>query len=334
MEYTNASLSVMRSPLRSHVESEKKATRLCGSMLVAAAALLFVPQVRAQANISAPSTNSSPSAIPAMRSEDHFTWIEQFDGSSNTEGQVMLLDSSVGYLFGRHLLVDAGVPVYFVRSNTTTASGASTTNSFAELGDVYGQVRLSFPNPALNFKTQLTGRAPTGSTSDGISTGHATYDWTNRIDRDFGPWTPFLEAGVANSIPDAFIYRRPFASYGELAHFQAGAAYRVVRWLSAAASAFDVAPWGTQTIDSRIVGKGSGGTGGSGGHGPPFLQGHQTTGASSLAADNGFSAGVSVSPVRAIDFTAGYSRSTHYHLNIFTFGIAVNMRTLLSRSSF
>ena len=249
----------------------------------------------------------------------------------------MLLDSSAGYLFGRHLLMDAGVPVYFVRANTATSSGVSTTNSFAELGDVYGQVRLSFPNPALNFKTQLTGRAPTGSTSDGISTGHATYDWTNRIDRDFGPWTPFLEAGVANSIPDAFIYRRPFASYGELAHFQAGAAYRVVRWLSAAASAFDVAPWGTQTIDSRIAGKGSGGTGGSGGsggHGPPFLQGHQTTGGSSLAVDNGFSAGVSVSPVRAIDFTAGYSRSTHYHLNIFSFGIAVNMRTVLSRSSF
>jgi hypothetical protein len=101
-----------------------------------------------------------------------------------------------------------------------------------------------------------------------------------------------------------------------------------------AASAFDVAPWGTQTIDSRIVGKGSGGTGGSGGHGPPFSQGHQTTGGSSLAADNGFSAGVSVSPVRAIDFTAGYSRSTHYHLNTLSFGIAVNMRTLLSRSIF
>src|SRR5258706_14289228 len=227
MKYTNASLSLMLSPVRSHVESEKRATTLCGSLLVAAAALLFVPQVRAQANSSAPSSNSSLPVNPAMRSEDHFTWIEQFDGSSNTEGQVMLLDSSVGYLLGRHLLVEAGVPVYFIRANTTTASGASTANSFTDLGDVYGQVRLSFPNPALNFKTQLTGRAPTGSTSDGISTGHATYDWTNRIDRDFGPWTPFLEAGVANSIPNAFIYRRPFSPYGELAHFQAGAADRV-----------------------------------------------------------------------------------------------------------
>src|SRR6266478_3489931 len=315
----------MPSPMRSHVESDKKAARLLGSLLVAAAALLLAPQVRAQINSSALSGNSS-SAIPAMRSEDHFTWIEQFDGSSNTEGQVMLLDSSVGYLLGRHLLVDAGVPVYFVRSNTTTVSGASTTNSFTDLGDVYGQVRLSFLNPALNFKTQLTGRAPTGSTSDGISTGHATYDWTNRIDRDFGHWTPFLEVGLANSIPDTFVYRRPFASYGELAHFQAGAAYHVVNWLSVGASAFDVAPWGSQTIDSRVVRSGSGP---SSGHGPPFLQGSKTTGGSSLAADNGFSAGLDLSPVKAMDFSVAYSRSTHYALNTVSFGIAVNMRAIL-----
>jgi hypothetical protein len=320
----------MTSPMW-QLESDKTATRLCGSLLVATAALLLVPQVRAQANNNAPTSNSSASSIPAVRSEDRFTWIEQFEGSANTEGQVMLLDSSLGYLFGRHLLVDAGIPVYFVRANSTTNSGASTTDSFTELGDVYGQVRLSFPDPALNFKTQLTGRAPTGSTSDGISSGHATYDWTNRIDRDFGPWTPFLEVGFANSIPDAFVYRRPFASYGELAHFQAGAAYRVVNWLSVAASAFDVAPWGSQTIDSRIVAKGSGA---SGGHGPPFLQGHQTTGGSSLASDNGFSAGLSLSPAKALDFTVGYSRSTHYGLNIISFGITVNMRALLSRSGF
>jgi hypothetical protein len=330
MECTDASQPVMPSLMKSRFESEKRATSLSGSLFVAAVALLFVPQVSAQANGSTPNSNSSPSAMPAMRSEDNLTWIEQFDGSSNTGGQVMVLDSSVGYMLGRHLLVDAGVPVYFVRSNTTTGSGASTANLFTDLGDVYGQVRLSFPNPALNFKTQLTGRAPTGSTSNGISTGHPTYDWTNRIDRDFGHWTPFLEVGLANSIPDTFVYRRPFASYGELGHFQAGTSYHVVSWLSVAASAFDVAPWGSQTIDSRVGGNGSGLTG----HGPPFLQAHQTTGGSSLAADNGFSTGMGISPTKAIDFTVGYSRSTHYDLNTVSFGIAVNMRAILSHPGF
>jgi len=318
--------------MRSQIESANKTASLRGSLLVVATALLLAPQqAHAQANNSTASSGNSSSSIPAARSEDHFTWVEQFDGSSNTEGQVMLLDSSVGYLFGRHLLFDGGVPVYFVRANNTTSSGASTTSSFTEMGDAYGQARLSFPNPMLNFKTQLTGRAPTGRTSDGISTGHVTYDWTNRFDRNFGHWTPFLEAGLANSIPDTFVYRRPFASYGELGHFQAGAAYHVVNWLSVAASAFDVAPWGTQTIDSRVVKTGSGT---STGHGPPFTLSHQTTGGSSLAADNGFSAGVDLLPVKGIDLTVGYSRSTHYALNTVSFGIAVNMRAILRHPGF
>jgi hypothetical protein len=79
----------MLAAMRSHVDSDKQARRLRGSLLLTAAALLLVPQVRAQTNCNAPSSNSS-SVIPAMRSEDHFTWIEQFDGSANTEGQVML----------------------------------------------------------------------------------------------------------------------------------------------------------------------------------------------------------------------------------------------------
>jgi hypothetical protein len=255
---------------------------------------------------------ASASIIPAVGSENHYTWIEQFEGSSNAEGQVMLLDSSAGYVFGRHVLVDGGIPVYFIRAITTSTSGTSTTNSFSALGDIYGQVRLSFPNPAVNFKTQLTGRAPTGSTTDGISTGHATYDWTNRVDRGFGNWTPFFEIGLADSIPDTFIYKRPFASYGELAHFQLGAQYRVAEWLGVAASAFDVVPWGTQTIDSRV-------------------QKTKVTGGSNLAADNGFSVGADLSPARAIDFTVGYSRSTHYHLNTISFGVVINMREGLRR---
>lgn len=268
--------------------------------------------------------------ISAGGEENHYTWVESFNGSSNTDGQVMMLDSSAGYVFGAHVLVDGGMPVYFVRATTTANTGASTTTSFTALGDVYGQFRLSFPNPFLNFKTQLTGRAPTGNTSDGISTGHATYDWSNRLDRGFGNWTPFFEFGIADSIPDAFVYGRPFASYGDLAHFQVGASYRVIDRLTVAASAFDVAPWGTQTIDSRVA-KGSGG---SVGHGPPFLQNPQTTGGASLAADNGFSVGTDLALARAMDFTIGYSRSTHYDLNTISFGIAVSMREILRRPGF
>ena len=310
------------------MEFNEKSIAFCRSLLLAAAVgLLVVPAARSQTYSGAPDTGSSASSgsvstnaetsasvISAGGSENHYTWIEEFEGSSNTQGQVMLLDSSMGYVFGRHVWAGGGIPVYFVHATTTSSVGTSTTNSFTALGDFYGQFRLSFANPILNLKTQLTGRAPTGNTSDGISTGHATYDWTNRIDRSFGNWTPFFEAGLADSIPDTFIYRRSFASYGNLAHFQLGAQYRATQWFSVAASAFDVAPWGTQTIDSR--GKGT-----------------KVTGGSNLAADNGFSVGADLSPVRAIDFTVGYSRSTHYGLNTISFGVAVNMRDILRRPS-
>jgi len=38
---------------------------------------------------------------------------------------------------------------------------------------------------------------------------------------------------------------------------------------------------------------------------------------------------VDLSPVKAMDFTVAYSRSTHYHLNTVSFGVAVNMRSIL-----
>lgn len=318
--------------MRTHVAIQRTGRgqhgrRLLG-VLAGLAAVLFVPPARAQSNRVAPGNNSSSSIIPAIGDEGHYTWVEEFDGSSDTDGQVMMLDSSAGYVFGPHLFAGGGIPVYFVRATTTTSTGTSGTNSFSALGDIYGQVRLSFPNPILNFKTQLTGRAPTGSTSDGISTGHATYDWTNRIDRDFGPMTPFFELGLADSLPDSFIYRRPFASYGNLAHLQAGTEYQILDSVGVAVSAFDVVPWGSQTVFSRALGNGNV-LGTPSGHGPPFLGSPKTTGGTSLSADNGFSAGVDFAPTKAFDFTLGYSRSTHYDLNTLSFGVAVNMRQVL-----
>jgi len=45
-------------------------------------------------------------------------------------------------------------------------------------------------NPTLNYATSLTGSAPTGDSRKGLSTGHATFDWNNRLDHDIGPLTP------------------------------------------------------------------------------------------------------------------------------------------------
>lgn len=114
---------------------------------------------------------------PAQKEfKGRFLWTEQFNSSSNEDGKVFDLDSTVGYVFSRHFGVDAGVPIFFVRGSSTNALGMTTKTSENELGDAYAQVRLAFANPILNYKMALTGTVPTGSRSAGISTGHATYD--------------------------------------------------------------------------------------------------------------------------------------------------------------
>ena len=295
---------------------------------VATATFLLAPLLNAQSSGNSVGSNPSSSIIPAMQSQGRYTWMEEFDGSSNASGQVMSLDSSVGYVFGPHFSADAGLPVYFVNPTVSSSTATSANDSVTALGDFYAQFRLAFPNPALNFKTQLTGRAPTGSTSDGISIGHFTYDWTNRFDRRFGAWTPFLELGLANSIPETFIYTRPFVSYGELLHFQLGTLFNVRDWLTLAGSGFDVAPWGTQTISSRV----NRGATASGGHGPVFDQNPKTTGGPTLTADNGFSVGAILVPTRTVNFLLGYSRSSHYQLNTVSFGVSINMAQVLRPS--
>jgi hypothetical protein len=275
--------------------------------------------------------SNSGEVVPAGNSGNQCLWTEQYSGSANSQGSVMSLDSTVGYVFSSHIGIDAGIPIYFVHGTFTSSTGGTTNTSNVGLGDAYLQLRFAFPNPLLNFDTVLTGTVPTGSTSSGLSTGHATYDWTNHFDHRFGHWSPFAEVGVGNSIPSDFVFNRQYASFGHEAHFQAGAQYRVVEFLSVSASAYDVAPWGTQTIFSRVVPKGNPPSG-TGGHGPVFGQANQSTGGAGVAADNGVSAGADISAGSLVDFSLGYSHSVHFQLDTFSFGIGVNMSRLLRRA--
>ncbi len=161
----------------------------------------------------------------------------------------MSLASTTGYNFSSHFGLLAGIPVYFIRDSSSTPGATSSDG----IGDVYAGLRFSFANPIVNYRTTLVATAPTGDTAKGLSTGHATFDWTNHFDRRFGRWVPFANLGLANSVPDTLFYQRQYTSYGYVAHFQAGTSLRIMRPLSAVASAYDIEPWGTQTVISRIV---------------------------------------------------------------------------------
>jgi hypothetical protein len=277
---------------------------------------VLVPALRAQAPVG---------ESAAERTDIGWQWIEQFAGSSSTEGQILALTSSAGYNFSSHVGLITGIPVYFVHNPSSTVG----TTSVNGIGDVFVGLRLSFSNPVVNYRMALTGTAPSGDRSKGLSTGHGTYDWTNHFDRKFGRLMPFADLGLANSVPNTLFFQQ-FTSLGHLMHFEGGTGLDLFGPLSASASFYEIAPWGSQQVFSRLVTTG-GLPAGAGSHGRVYEVSQQTSGGSGLTGDHGFNIGLDAR-VPLFDIFAGFTRSIHYDLNVFSFGVGVNMRNLLHRA--
>jgi hypothetical protein len=258
---------------------------------------------------------------PAAKDATGITAYEEFDGTTNSDGQVYELHSSVGYNFNEHFGMDVGLPIYFIRPSTST--GGSSSNG---VGDPAVDARVKFLNPILNFGSTLTGSAPIADPRKGFSTGHGTYDWTNHVDRRFDSLTPFADLGISNTVADSRLFMRPFTTYGFNAHLQAGANYDLWKIFSVGASGYDILPSGTQTIFSKVS-HGSGNTGPVQ-HGRFFQNNQQTTGTADITRDHGFSTWVDASPTRAVDFELGFTRSMHYDLNSVSFSIGFNLTQL------
>jgi hypothetical protein len=203
------------------------------------------------------------------------------------------------------------------------------------VGNPSVDLRWKYPHSSLNYATVLTGSAPLGDKNLGLSTGHATFDWTNRFDHGFNQVTPFVEAGFSNTTSDSRLFVRPYTTFGLNAHFRGGAEIDVWKFISVGAAGYDIAPFGNQTVFSRVVGaSGTGGPGAGAGttHGQGFNTGHQTTGTSSIAADDGFSTWVDASLNKYTDAEIGYTRSVQFNLNSVSFSVGFNVGRLLRAS--
>jgi len=245
-----------------------------------------------------------------QKEDKGYTLYEQFEGSSNTLGQVLKFDTTAGYNFNKFFGVDLGVSVYIVLASKTS-TGTTAPKSTSGMGDVYTDLRLTVDNPLLNYASTLTGRAPTGSTQSGLSTGRATFEWMNHFDRGFLGLRPFVNLGVANSISDTHFFVRPFTTLGKVGEFEGGASYKLLHLVGVGASLYADEPWGTQKVFSKLVRR------------------KETTGSASLARDNGFSAWFDASPVHFLDFELGYNRSIHYDLNTVSFSVGFNVGSLV-----
>jgi hypothetical protein len=283
------------------------------------------------ASFSAFAQSSPTSAVQPSR----LVVYESFAGDANADGQVMALNSSATYYFSQHLSARAALPIYFAFPSSTISPASttgSTSTSSSGIGDIFLTLRAAWKEPVVNYSTSLKGTLPTGEASKGFSTGHFTFDWSNRFDRSFSILTPFVDVGLANSVTDTPYYMRPFVTLGPLAHFEAGLGLNPWRFLSVTASAYDVAPWGAQTVVSRVVAMGANGKSGAAARGRPFETAHQTSGTAALTKDDGFYTGLIVSPKSYLDLNLGYVRSQQFALNTISFGIGVNVTALLGKT--
>jgi len=265
-------------------------------------------------------------AESAAKDETGFTSNVEFGGTTNSAGQVYEIDSSAGYTFTQHFGMDFGLPIYFV-SASSSITGSS---SGSGVGNPSVDLRWKYPHTSLSYATVLTGSAPLGDKGLGLNTGHATFDWTNHFDHAFNQVTPFFEAGFSNTTQDSRLFVRPYTSYGLNAHFRGGAEIDVWKFISVGAAGYDIAPFGTQTVFSRVLGSASASNPTT--HGRSFNAGHQVTGSSNIAADDGFSMWVDASLNKYTDAEVGYTRSVSYDLNSISFSIGFNVGRLLRAS--
>ena len=261
----------------------------------------------------------------APQSDIGWTSYLQFGGSSNADGQIFELNSSVGYTFTKHFGVDAGVPVYFVN-----ASSSAGNVSGRGVGDPFLDLRWKVLTPSVNYASLLTGSAPLGDSRLGLSTGRARFDWTNHFDHSFTRITPFLEAGISNTTYDTQLFVRPYTTLGMNAHFLGGARIPVWKQVSVGGSLYDILPFGNQTVFSRVTSAPANSPPPS--HGRSFQNSQQTTGSAGIARDNGFSTFLIYSPNSIVDAELGYTRSVHYDLNTVSFSLGLNMGRLLRSS--
>lgn len=272
---------------------------------------------------------STSSSQPKQQDEKGIRSFVVFGGSANSAGHILELDSSLGYDFSRHVAVDFGLPIYFAGSSSSVAGRSASSNG---VGDPRVDLRLTFENPVVNYRTVLTGTAPLGSVSRGFSTGRATYDWTNRFDRSFSRLTPFAELGISNTIADSAFFRRPFTTLGFNSHYRAGADLGLGIF-SVGAAAYAIVPSGQQKVFSRLVQPGVTGLPGVGRHGRVFETRHETIGSAGIARDNGFSTWVDAGLSRYVNLEVAYARSVHYALDTVSFGVGLNLGALARRKS-
>ena len=261
-----------------------------------------------------------------------FTELENFEGTVNSADKLVKLDSTVGYDFSKHFGVFAGLPIYFSNASSTSTTGAtgSASRTSSGLGNFYLGMAFRAPNPALNYGSTITIGAPTGSTKKGLRSGRGTLDWSNHFDRSFSRLTPFVDAGLGNTVPDSIRVVRPFTSLGAVGHFEEGAELELVHHFAIGGSGYEITPFGNQKVFSKLVQQGQTST--AAGKTKGVFQTTFSSSGNDLTRENGVSTWVAFEPSQLWRAQLGYTRSVTFAFNSFTFNLGLNLGKMVRKN--
>jgi len=258
----------------------------------------------------------------------------EFAGTFNADSHVVKLDTSVGYNLNSHFGADFGVPFYFTGGTAPSTTGSKTSFSATGMGAPYLAFRGMYKDDTFRYASRFVLFLPAGDATNGLSSGQTSIDWINHFENGFGRVTPFGDVGVANTVGDTARYKRAYTSYGNNFHVEGGATVDVTDKVSVGGSAYDIFPWGTQTIYSRAVPKGSMDLPArANGKTNAFQQNSYIQGASDLAKDNGASAWADYSPAPYMTVELGFTRSFEFQVNTVSVGMRLNLGYLAKARS-
>ena len=303
----------------------------CSSMFTRSSVLaLLVATFAASACMAQANPSRMALLIPDKGFSSYTNLSQSYDSSSNWTSTI---DSTISYSFNRVFGISVGAPFYVAynqplfTSSTTTQTSTSTQTApisgYNAMGDLRFGLRFATPTPILKYVVTLTGTAPTGDTSIGLSTGRFTGDFNNHLELDLGRLSPMLELGLANTSTLVNAVRRPYTTLGMLSHYKAGLGIPLGKRLNFEFAGYENLPLGLQKLYSQEFNRGPGSIPSSNGKGkslPIYEQAAAIIG-NGFTEDNGFSTGLNADLGRRVDMGFTYDRSARQQLDTIEFSL-------------
>lgn len=282
----------------------------------------------------AQSTPSSLSLHMPDRGFSSYTNLSQsYDSSANWTS---IVDSTVSFNFNKVFGISLGAPFYLAYNqplftSTATAQSTGSITQFAPIsgyntvGDLRFGLRFATPTPIIKYVVTVTGTAPTGDTSIGISTGRFTGDFNNHLEFDLGRVSPLLELGLANTSTLVNMVKRPYTTLGMLSHYKAGLGLPLGKRLNLELAGYENLPLGLQKLYSEEFNRGQGSVSSGKGKSAPIYEQVAAAIGNGFTEDNGFTTGLSADVGRRMDMGFTYDRSARQKLESFEFSIGIRI---------